>query len=66
MSTVLINIDASELPELRKFVRANHAKMRVIKDEEEIMEKLVEEGLKSENIPLAELKRELKKNAGSR
>jgi hypothetical protein len=43
-------------------VRASHAKMRVIKDEEEIMEKLVEEGLKSENIPLTELKRELKKN----
>jgi hypothetical protein len=66
MSTVLINIDAAELPGLRKFVRDSHAKMRVIKDEEEIMEKLVEEGLKSENIPLATLKRELKKNAGSR
>lgn len=66
MSTVVINIDPSELPGLRKFVRTSHAKMRIIKDEEEIMEKLVEEGLKSENIPLATLKRELKKNGSSR
>jgi hypothetical protein len=35
MSTVVINIDDSELPGLKKFVRGAKAKMRVVREEEE-------------------------------
>jgi len=34
MSTVVINIDDSELPGLKKFVRGAKATMRVVKEEE--------------------------------
>ena len=66
MSTVVININESELSALKKFVRIAKAKMRVIHDEEDIMEKLVEEGLKSETISLERLKRELEKDGNNR
>jgi hypothetical protein len=65
MSTVVININDSELSALKKFVRGAKAKMRVLK-EDDIIEKLVEEGLKSEDIPLEKLKSELEKDAGRR
>jgi len=66
MSTVLININDSELSALKRFVREAKAKMRVIDDEEDIIEKLVEEGLKSETISLEKLKKDLERHAGHR
>ncbi len=63
MSTVLININDSELSALKKFVRGAKAKMRVIDDEEDIIEKLVEEGLKSETISLEKLKKDLERGS---
>jgi uncharacterized protein (UPF0297 family) len=65
MSTVVININDSELPSLKKFVKGAKAKMRVLK-EDDIIEKLVEEGLKSETISTEWLKKELEKDAGHR
>lgn len=62
MSTVVININDSELSALKKFVRGAKAKMRVL-HEDDIIEKLVEEGLKSETISLEQLKKELEKDA---
>jgi hypothetical protein len=35
MSTVVINIDDSELPGLKKFVREAKAKMRVVKEDDD-------------------------------
>lgn len=61
MNTVLININDNGLPALKKFVRGAKAKMRIIDDEEDIIEKLVEEGLKSETISLEEFKKEISK-----
>ena len=66
MSTVVVQISESNLPGLKKFIRAANAKMRVINDEEEVMQKLVEEGLKTKTESIALLKRELLKNATSR
>lgn len=66
MSTVVVQISEGKLPALKKFIHASKAKMRVIKDEEDIMQKLVEEGLKSKTESIVVLKRELLKNATSR
>ena len=64
--TVVVQISESKLPALKKFVQAASARMRVIKDEEEVMQKLVEEGLKSKTESIALLKAELLKNAALR
>ena len=66
MSTVVIKIEENQLSALKKFIRTVNAKMRVITDEEDIMEKLVEEGLKSKAFSLKLLKDELAKDAGRR
>jgi len=66
MSTVVVSINDKKLPALKKFIQDAHAKMRVIKDEEEIMQKLVEEGLKSKTFSIEALKRQLQKDAASR
>lgn len=65
MSTVVVQIDSNKLPALRKFIHAADAKIKVIKDEEDIMQKLVEEGLKSKNVSIDLLKSDLKKNAAN-
>ena len=66
MSTVVVQISESKLPALKKFISASKAKMRVINDEEDVMQKLVEEGLKSKTKSIALLKQELLKDAASR
>lgn len=66
MSTVVVQIDSNKLPALRKFIQSADAKMKVIKDEEDIMQKLVEEGLKSKTVSIDLMKRDLKKNAANR
>ncbi|HTA27591.1 MAG TPA: hypothetical protein VK809_07380 [Bacteroidia bacterium] len=71
MSTVVINIDDSELPGLKKFVRGAKAKMRVIKEDAEeifaIPEWQKEETLhrlktskQTDFIPWAKAKKQLK------
>ena len=59
MSTVVVRINEDKLSALRKFIRSMDAKMRVVKNEEDIMAKLIEEGLQSEDISLESFKKEL-------
>lgn len=65
MSTVVVNISNSKLSALKKFVQEANAKMRIINDDEDIMQKLVEEGLKSKTSSVNLLKSQLKKDAAS-
>ncbi len=66
MSIALIKIKQEELSVLKKIITAfTGAKMRIIKDEEDIMAKLIEEGLASEIISTAFFKQELEKHANS-
>ncbi len=67
MSIAVIKIKKEEIPLLKKFVNAfTGGKMRVIRDEEDLMAKLMDEGLASENIPTSFLKKELEKHASRR
>ena len=59
MSTVVVRSNEDKLSALRKFIRSMDAKMRVVKNEEDIMAKLIEEGLQSEDISLESFKKEL-------
>ena len=67
MSIAVIKIKKEEIPILKKIVSAfTGAKMRILEDEEDIMAKLIEEGLSSKIIPTELFKRELEKHANSR
>ena len=67
MSIALIKIKKEEISILKKIVTAfTGAKMRIIKDEEDLMAKLIDEGLASEIIPAELFKKELEKHAISR
>ena len=63
MSTVVIKINDDKLSDLKKFIRTMKAKMRIVTDEEDIMAKLIDEGLKSETIPTELFKKELDRHA---
>ena len=63
MSTVVIKIDDDHLSDLKKFIRTMKAKMRIVKDEEDIMAKLIDEGLESEAIPTELFVKELDRHA---
>lgn len=62
MSTVVVKINEDKLSDLKKFIRTMKAKMLVIKDEEDIMAKLIDEGLSSEEVSETEMKKEFKKH----
>jgi DNA-binding CsgD family transcriptional regulator len=63
MNTVVIRISETKLPDLKKFLRAAHAQMHILTNEEDIMAKLAEEGLQSETISTTLMKQEMKKYA---
>lgn len=64
MSIAVIKIKKEELSVFKKIVTAfTGAKMRIIKDEEDLMAKLIDEGLSSEVIPTTFFKKELQKHA---
>ena len=69
MSIAIIKIKDQEIPMLKKFIDAfTGAKMRVINNEdyqEEIMSKLIEEGLKSKILSEEQVKKEFKKHGVS-
>lgn len=50
MNTVIIRIGDNQMSALRKFAKQADAKLRVIKDEEDIMAELLEEGLRSDTV----------------
>ena len=67
MSIAIIKVKEEEVSILKKIISAfTGAKMRVIKKDkdysEELMSKLIEEGLKSEIIPEEKVKKEFKKH----
>jgi hypothetical protein len=66
MSIAIIKIKDQEIPMLKKFINAfTGAKMRVINNEdyqEELMSKLIEEGLKSKIMTEEQVKKEFKKH----
>ena len=67
MSIALIKIKKQDIPVFKKILTAfKDAKMRIIRDEEDLMAKLIDEGLASETIPTTSFKKELEKHAGSR
>jgi len=67
MSIALIKIKKEEIFILKKIVAAfTGAKMRILKDEEDLMAKLIDEGLASEIISTELFKQELEKHANSR
>jgi hypothetical protein len=67
MSIAVIKIKKEEIPILKKLVTAfTSSKMRIIDDEEDLMAKLIDEGLASKIIPTEVFKRELEKHANSR
>ncbi len=67
MSIALIKIKKQDIPVFKKLLTAfNGAKMRIIRDEEDLMAKLIDEGLASENIPTDLFKKELEKHATGR
>jgi hypothetical protein len=62
MSIAVINIKEEEIPILKKLVTAfTGSKMRIVKDEEDLMAKLIEEGMASKTISTEKFKRELEK-----
>jgi len=63
MNTVVIRISENKMPDLKKFLRTAHAKMHILSDEEDIMAKLAEEGLKSETVSTELMKREMRRHA---
>jgi hypothetical protein len=66
MSIAVIKIKKEEIPILKKLVTAfTGSKIRIINDEEDLMAKLIDEGLSSKNIPTELFKQELKKHANS-
>jgi hypothetical protein len=67
MSIALIKIKKQDIPVFKKLLTAfNGAKMRIIRDEEDLMAKLIDEGLASEDIPTDFFKKELEKHATGR
>ncbi len=62
MNTVIIRIENDKLPALKKFVKEAAAKLRIVKDEDDIMVKLIEEGLQSEIIPEELVRKNFKKH----
>ena len=66
MSIALVKIKKEELLVFKKLLSAfTGAKMRIIKDEEDIMAKLIEEGMASEIISTEFFKKEIQKHANS-
>ncbi len=66
MSIALIKIKKEEISVLKKIVSAfTGAKIRIIKDEEDVMAKLIDEGLSSKVIPTKLFKKELEQNASN-
>lgn len=66
MSIAIIKIKKEEIPILKKLVTAfTGSKIRIINDEEDLMAKLIDEGLSSKTIPTELFKKELEKHAGS-
>lgn len=70
MSIAIIKLNDEEVPALKKIVKSlTSAKLHIIKNEdaeEDLMARLIDEGLDSEIIPTALFKKELKKDAGHR
>ncbi len=67
MSIALIKIKKQDIPVFKKLLTAfKDVKMRIIKDEEDLMAKLIDEGLSSETIPTDFFKKELQKHAAGR
>ena len=65
MSIAIIKIHRSKLRALRQIANAMEAKMRVVKEDdysEELMAKLIEEGLQSEIIPEEVIRKDFKKH----
>jgi len=66
MSIAVIKIKKEEIAILKKLVTAfTGSKIRIIEDEEDLMAKLIDEGLSSKTIPTELFKQELKKHANS-
>ncbi len=66
MSIAVIKIKKEEIPILKKLLTAfTGSKIRVIDDEEDLMAKLIDEGLSSKTIPTELFKKELQKHANS-
>jgi hypothetical protein len=66
MSIAVIKIKKEEIPILKKLVNAfTGSKIRIIEDEEDLMAKLIDEGLSSKIMPTELFKQELKKHANS-
>ncbi|HTA28583.1 MAG TPA: hypothetical protein VK809_12395 [Bacteroidia bacterium] len=66
MSIAVIKIKKEEIPILKKLVTAfTGSKIRIINDEEDLMAKLIDEGLASKTISTELFKKELEKHANS-
>lgn len=70
MSIAIIQIKDEEVAALKKIVKSlTSAKLHIIKNEdseEDLMSRLIAEGVDSEIIPTAIFKKELRKDAGHR
>lgn len=67
MSIAVIKIKKEEIPLLKKLIRVfTSSKLRVIEDEEDIMAKLIDEGLSSKIISTKNFKKQLEKHASGR
>jgi hypothetical protein len=66
MSIAVIKIKKEEIAILKKLVTAfTGSKIRIIEDEEDLMAKLIDQGLSSKTIPTELFKQELAKHANS-
>ena len=66
MSIAVVKIKKEEIPILKKLITAfTSSKIRIIEDEEDLMAKLIDEGLSSKTIPTELFKKTLQKHANS-
>lgn len=66
MSIAVIKIKKEEIPILKKLITAfTGSKLRIIDDEEDLMAKLIDEGLSSKTISTELFKRELQRHASN-
>lgn len=62
MSVAVIKIEKRKLPALREIAKAMNATMRIVHDKDDIMAKLIEEGLKTEDVSRATVKKHFRKH----
>lgn len=65
MSIAIIELDKKKIPALKSFARSQKLKIRIVKEEnetEELMAKLIEEGLQSEDVSEEEMNNYFRKH----